>query len=161
MSRDWQSREDDFEYKPVRQTAKGIGWTGVLVALTIVVFGALGVAHWGFGVFTSDIKGQGDAVKVKNEAGNRIRAQEGFLDKYNAVIAADKNLTITAESLEKTPDSVKLQTELAGQKMVCNDQVSRYNADARKFTKQDFKDADLPDIIDETRPETDCKETIK
>lgn len=157
----WDEREDDFEHKPVRQTAKGIGWTGVLVAVAIVVFGALGIAHWGFGVFTSGIKGQGDAIVVKNEAGNRIRAQEGFLDMYNAVITADKNLTITGESLTKTPDSVKLQTELAGQKMVCNDQVSRYNAAARKFTKQEFKDADLPDVIDETKPETDCKELIK
>jgi len=157
MADSWREREDDFEYKPVRQTAKGIGWTGVLIAVAIVVFGGLGIAHWGFGVFTSDIKGQGDAIKVKNEAGNRIRAQEGFLDKFNAIITADKNLTITGESLKKTPDSVKLQTELAGQMMICNDAVGAYNAAARKFTQQDFKDADLPDKIDETKPETDCK----
>lgn len=158
MARDWDSREEDFEYKPVRQTAKGIGYVWVLVIVAVVLFGALGAGLWFLKVGTSDIKGRGDAEVIKNGAGNRIRAQEGFLDKFNAIITADKNLTITAESLVKTPDSLKLQTELAGQKMVCNDAVGRYNADARKFSKQDFKDADLPDVIDETDPTTDCKE---
>lgn len=157
MSNSWDEREDDFEYKPVRQTAKGIGWTGVLVVVALVVFGGIGIVLWLGRVGTSDIKGQGDAEITKNAAANRIRAQEGFLDKWNAIITADKNLTLTAEQLVKNPTSVKLQTELTGQQMVCNDAVGVYNAAAKKFTQQEFKDADLPDKIDETKTETDCK----
>jgi hypothetical protein len=161
MSRDWQSREDDFEYKPVRQTAKGIGWTGVLVALAVVVFGVLGIAHWGFGVFASDIKGQGDAIVTKNEAGNRIRAQEGFESRWQALLAADKNITLKAEELATKPGDVKASTELSGMKMICNDLIGEWNAAARKFTQADFKAADLPQVVDETKSETDCKETVK
>lgn len=161
MPKSWDEREDDFEYKPVRQSAKGIIWIGVLVVVALIVFGGIGVLLWGTKVGTSDIKGQGDAEITKNEAGNRIRAQEGFLDKFNAIITADKNLTLTAEALKSQPDSVKLQTELTGQKMICNDAVGAYNSAARKFTQQEFRDADLPDKIDETKSETDCKETMK
>ena len=158
MSKSWDEREEDLEYKPVRQTAKGIGWTGVLVVVAIVVFGGIGVAVWGFGVGTSDIKGKGDAEIIKNDARNRIRAQEGFENMWNAVIVADKNLTLTGEALKSQPDSVKLQTELTGQKMICNDAVGAYNAAARKFTQEDFRAADLPLTIDDSNPTTDCKE---
>lgn len=158
MSKSWDDREEDFEYKPVRQTAKGIGWLGVLTVVAIVVFGGIGIAVWGFGVGTSDIKGRGDAEIIKNDARNRIRAQEGFEGMWNAVLTADKNLTLTAEALKGQPDSVKLKTELTGQKMICNDAVGAYNAAARKFTQEEFRAADLPVQIDDTKSETDCKE---
>lgn len=158
----WGEREDDFNRKPVRQSAKGIGWIGVLVVVAVVVFGAIGVAVWGFGVGTSDVKGRGDAEVIKNEAKNRIRAQEGFWVKYEGIVQADKNLNITAEALAKDPNSVRLQVELNGQKMVCNDLVGQYNAASQKFSEREFKDAELPHQIDDTSPSAiDCKENTK
>lgn len=154
----WDEREDDFEYKPTRTAAKGTVHVGIWIVVVLVVMGVIGGGVWLVKVATSDIKGVGDAEIIKNDAKNRIRAQEGFLDKYNAVVTADKNLTLTGEALARTPDSVKLQTELTGQKMACNDLVGRYNADANKFSKQEFMDAELPKQIDESDITTDCKE---
>jgi len=150
---------DDFHDKPTRTTAKGMVRVWLLVGLGIVLAVALAFGIWVVRVESSDIKGAGDAEIIKNEAKNRIRAQEGFEDKYAAIVTADKNLTLTAEALAEEPGSLKLNTELTGQKMICNDAVGRYNADARKFSKEDFKAADLPDQIDGTDPATDCKES--
>lgn len=158
MPRSWDERKEDFEYKPTRTAVKGTVHVGIWIGVVIVVFGGIAIAVWGFGVGTSDIKGRGDAEIIKNDARNRIRAQEGFETMWNTVITADKNLTLTAEALAKTPDSAKLQTELTGQQMICNDAVGIYNAAARKFTQEEFRAADLPVQIDITKSETDCKE---
>lgn len=158
----WNEREDDFEHKPVRQAAKGIVWIGVLVGVVMFVGGVLGVLHWGFGVFTSDVKGRGDAEIIKNDARNRIRAQEGFEKLFADVKVADRQLNVTAELLRtKSGGDVKLETELLGQKHYCLGLVSEYNAKARSFSQQDFKAADLPREIDQAASETDCKETVK
>lgn len=156
--RNWDDREREFERNPTRASVKGAVHGGVIAAAVLVVIGLLVGGVWLVRVGFSDTKGKGDSEIVKNEAGNRIRAQEGFLDKYNAVVTFDKNLTLTAEQLAKDPTSVKLQTELTGQKMICNDAVGTYNAAARKFTQQEFRDADLPDRIDGTNADTDCRE---
>jgi hypothetical protein len=155
----WDEREEDFEHKPVRQTAKGIVWVGVLTGVALTVFGVLGVLHWGFGVFTSDVKGRGDAEVIKNDARSRIRAQEGFEKLFADVRAADQQLNVTAEVLGTKPGGdVKLETELLGQKHYCLGLVSEYNAKARSFSQQDFKAADLPQDIDQAASDTDCKE---
>lgn len=155
----WDEREDDFEHKPVRQTAKGIGWVGVLAAVAVVVFGGLAIAIWGFGVFTSDVKGRGDAEVIKNDARSRIRAQEGFEKLYQDIQAADRNLTTTAEALRAKPNGdLKLETELLGQKHQCAGLVADYNAKARSFTQEDFRAADLPPVLGITDPTMDCKE---
>lgn len=158
MSDEWDDRVDEFHRKPTRTTAKGMVRVWLLIGLAVVLAGGLAAGIWLVRVESSDIKGAGDAEIIKNEAKNRIRAQEGFEDKYAAIVTADRNLTITAEELAKNPGDRKLSTELTGQKMICNDAVGRYNADARKFSKEDFKAADLPDQIDDTDPATNCKE---
>lgn len=158
MSDEWDDRVEMFNDKPVRTTARGMVRVWLLLLLAVALVGAVGVGVWIFKVQTSDTKGRGDAEIIKNEAKNRIRAQEGFEDKYAAIVTADRNLTLTAEELAKNPGDQKLSTELTGQKMICNDAVGRYNADARKFSKEDFKAADLPDQIDDTDPATNCKE---
>lgn len=163
MGNSWNDRADNFEEKPVRTAISGIARAGIVAAVVIAVVLLLVGGFWLLKVGSSDIKGTGDAQIIKNEARNRIRAQEGFLDKFNDIIAADKNLNITAEALKAQPSSLKLQTELNGQKMICNDQVAQYNADARKFTQAEFRDADLPIEINHltATADTDCKENSK
>lgn len=162
MGSTWDEREDRFEDRPVRTASSFAVRVGVVVGVIMTVGGALGVLHWGFGVFTSDVKGQGDAVVIKNDAKNRIRAQEGFWDKYQAVVVADQKITLHAEMLKADPNSLKLQTELIGLKQICLSAVGTYNATAQKFTQKDFMDAELPAQIDDTSaPALDCKENNK
>ena len=155
---EWESRRDDFDRKPVRTAAKAMTRVWVLVLVGLALVAAAGAGVWFVRVITSDTRGAGNAEIIKNEASNRIRAQEGFEDKFAAIVTADKNLTLTADALKSKPDDAKLNTELTGQKMICNDLVGQYNAAARKFTQEEFRAADLPRVIEETNPETNCKE---
>ena len=157
----WGDREDDFNRKPVRQTAKGIGWVGILVVVVLVVFGGIGIGVWAFNVGTSDVKGIGDAERMKNDARNRINAQENFEQLYQGIVSADQKLNVTADALATKPDDLKLGTELIGQKHFCLGLVSEYNAKARSFSQQDFRAVDLPHEIDQSAEKTDCEETKK
>jgi hypothetical protein len=157
----WEERLDDFEAKPTRTTAKWTvrGW--VIVVLVIALAAVTTAVLWGLRVATSDVKGQGDAEIIKNEARNRIRAQEGFEKLYADIQAADRNLTTTASALRAKPTGdLKLETELLGQKHYCAGLVADYNAKARSFTQQDFRAADLPQKIDQSTAteDTDCEE---
>lgn len=159
----WDRRAEQFDARPVRTSVKGLaaGWVVAIVAIVLV--GLIGLGFYVLRVATSDVKGRGDAEIIKNEAGNRIRAQEGFEAKFEAIRTADKNLNITAEALLAKPGDLKLSTELNGQKMICNDLVAQYNAKARSFSQQDFRAADLPNQITDTTATsaTDCKENSK
>ncbi len=158
---DWDRRAERFDKRPVRTSVKGLAAGWVVAIVVVVLAGVIGAGIWLFRVSTSDIKGRGDAEIVKNEARNRIRAQEGFEAKFAAIVAADKNLNITAEALQAKPGDLKLSTELNGQKMICNDLVAQYDASARKFSEADFRAADLPPSVDNADPTTDCKENSK
>src|SRR5690349_15390170 len=157
----WEDRLDDLEAKPTRTTAKWTvrGW--LLVVLVVVLALVLGGGLWLLRVATSDVKGQGDAVVIKNDARNRIRAQEGFEKLFADLKIADQRIDVTADALQLRPNDVKLETELIGQKHYCLGLVSEYNAKARSFSQQDFRAADLPQEIDQAAPETDCKERGK
>lgn len=156
----WRDRADSFTERPVRTTIGGVlrGW--IILLVIVLLAGLTGIVLWLFGVWSSDIKGQGDAVKIKNEASNRIRAQEGFETLYRDIQAADRFVVITSETLKSTtgPDSSRLRVELNGQRQYCTQLVSQYNAKARKFTQQDFRAADLPPVIDDSDIKTDCNE---
>jgi hypothetical protein len=154
----WTEREKRFDEHPVRATIRGLsmGWVVVLavIALALITSALL----WTLGVFASDIKGQGDAQRIKNSAPNRIQAQELFETRYQDILAADRNINVTNAALTATPDDAKLKAELIGQKQYCNGLVGKYNADSRKFTRQDFRAADLPYQIDTVDRTTDCRE---
>lgn len=155
----WEDRLDDFEAKPTRTTAKWTvrGW--VIVVLVIALALVIAAVLWGLRVATSDVKGQGDAVVIKNEARNRIRAQEGFEKLYADIQAADQRINVTWGALKSKPGGdLKLETELIGQKHYCLGLVADYDAKARSFTQQDFRAADLPQKIDKSAEETDCEE---
>lgn len=162
---EWENRRSEFDEKPVRTTAKAMVRVWVLVIIGIVLVAAIGVATWFVKVSISDTQGAGDAEVIKNEAKNRIRAQEGFESLYAAIVTADQNLTLTADALKLSPQSQKLSIELTGQKMTCNDLVGRYNARARQFTQEEFRSAELPAQIGTldhpATVNTDCKENTQ
>lgn len=164
-SDEWEDRIATFNEKPTRTAARGIRHVWLLVLLVLALAAVTGIAVWTFNVVTSGVKGEGDAQIIKNEAKNRIRAQEGFEDKYAAIVTADQNINLTADALKLSPQSEKLSIELTGQKMICNDLVGRYNAAARKFTQGEFRDAELPPAIGTAdvpaNEQTDCKENTK
>ncbi len=171
MPRDW---ERDFQERPRRTAAGAIisGWG--LVCLIVVLIGAIGIGLWSFGVFTSDVKGQGDARKIKNSGENRVQAQGQFQTTFNSIKALDAKIVDGAVQLkqfdEANPDVGKsggydprveqrgqLQNAVTGPQGQCRNAVADYDAAARTYTLQDFRDADLPKVIDESDPATDCK----
>lgn len=154
----WAERRRDFDVKPTRTTAKWTARAWLIVALLVALAVATGAAIWALRVATSDVKGRGDAEIIKNEARNRIRAQEGFEALYQDIIAADKVINTTADALELDPASTRLKTELLGQKQYCVDLTGQYDAKARSFTQEEFRAADLPAQVNSTDPTTDCRE---
>jgi hypothetical protein len=153
-------REKWYESDNPTRVARGGAWRiGAFIVVGILFFGAISIAMWTFGVFTSDIKGQGDAIRQKNTATNRIAAQERFEDLHQEIVAADQKIDLFADALKRDPDSQVAQTNLNGAIAYCVDTVADYNAEARKFTSQEFRAADLPYQIDQTSPKTDCEES--
>jgi hypothetical protein len=152
-------REEDFEQRPVRTSIKALsmGWVVTLFAIGLVL--VTSTLLWVFSVSTSDIKGQGDAQRIKNSAPSRIKAQELFETRYQDILAADRTIDVTSAALVSTPGDTKLQTELIGQKQYCITLVGKYNADSRKFTMEDFRGTDLPYQINNNDPDTNCKES--
>lgn len=140
------------------KVARGAGWRiGVAVIAVMIFVGLIGAVVWGIGVLTSDVAGQGNAVKKKNDAVNRIAAQEGFEQDYADIKAADQKVAIAKEALDASPDDYTVKVNYTGTRTACVTFVNDYNARARKFTQQDFRAADLPYQIDELDPATDCK----
>ncbi len=117
-----------------------------LVAL-IVTFVAIGWALWAFGVFTSDVRGRGEAIKTKNSGTNRIAAQERFEDLAADVGVSAQRIDTLAAAAKATP-SYAAQTAATGAVTYCQSLVAQYNADARKYTARQFRSADLPESFD-------------
>lgn len=142
--------------------ARGASWRlGIFIIAGVVFFGLIGIALWAFGVFSSDIKGQGDAIKTKNSSTNRIAAQERFEDLYQDILASDMKLDAAFANMTANPDSQVKSTEYTGLVNYCVDVRADYDAEARKYTAKDFRSIDLPAQIDKLDPATDCKETIR
>jgi hypothetical protein len=126
------------------------GWTIAVVVLAL----ALGISLWAFGVFTSDIKGAGDAIKQKNRAVNRIQKQEQFeqiaadFDGYRAKIPVAVEAVKAAASTAATTDDELRLTELLGLRQTCIDAAQQFNAESRKYTSRDWKSAGLPERLD-------------
>lgn len=140
--------------------ARGFSWRAAIwIAGAVLFFGGLSIAHWGFGVFTSDIKGQGDATKTKNSGTNRIAAQERFEELYAGIKAADERIDVMAAAKKAAPNDLVAQVNYTGALAYCIQIRADYNAEARKYTAEQFRAADLPAQIDATDPAFDCKET--
>lgn len=131
---------------------------GVVYTLAVLAVCALvGIGVWAFRVATSDVKGRGDATVIKNEARNRIRAQEGFEARYADIVASDRKIDVADRAASADPADRTLRQNAAGVRSYCLTVVGDYNAKARSFSSEDFRAADLPYQIDDTDPKTDCK----
>lgn len=134
------------------------GWT-IVTAITSVLILSLGI--YAFTVFTSDIKGRGDTVIIKNSANNRIAAQQRFEDLFTEIKATDAKMTQAAADKKAFPGDHTYATIYAGLANHCQDAVASYDAEARKVTAELFRASDLPAQIDPTDPKTDCLEAAK
>lgn len=150
----YDSRDDwrEFDRESRRAGGRIFVWLLVIV-LTLGIFGAL---FWGFRVVTSDVRGQGDAVRIKNSAPNRIKAQEAYVSAMNEVKRADRNLDTLAAAKD---DSNVAKTRYVGAVSYCQSVVADYNALADKYRSADFIPQGYPVAIDDTDPATDCQET--
>lgn len=124
-------------------------------AILVIV---IGVALWYFTVYTSGIKGEGDAERQKNSAENWTKQQAEFERMYASIKAQDKNISIAYAELKADPDDATREVNYSGLVRNCNDTVATYNARAREFLAEEFRAADLPKEITDTDPATDCQE---
>lgn len=128
----------------------------VLIAIAGVL--ALSALFWGISVAVSGPKGQGDAYKEKNSSKNWVQAQHDFNQKYQGIIALDKNIDQSYKALQRDPKDTRRQIEYDGNVRNCNTAVADYNTLALSYLSKDFRDANLPYQIDDNDPKTDCKE---
>lgn len=124
-------------------------------ALIVVVCVVFGLGAWAFKVVTSDAKGRGDSVIIKNSAPNRIQAQEEYVRLFKEVQRADKQLDILNAS-RKT--SAAAETRYVGAVSYCQSVTADYNTLNEKYRTADFIPAGYPSQIDESDTTTDCKE---
>lgn len=135
-----------------------IGWRAVAwILATLLVVALISGGIWLAKVALSDVKGRGDAQRIKNDAPNRIAAQEGFEARYADIKATDAKLDAAAQAVTEDPTDRTAHQTLTGLRSYCQSVVGEYNAKARSFTAADFRAADLPFQIDPTDPATDCK----
>lgn len=131
----------------------------ILLGLAVLAIIAGGI--WGFRVAASDVKGQGDAARTKNSAPNRIAAQERFETLYADIKAADERIDVMAAAKKASPTDLVATTNYTGAVNYCIQIRADYNAEARKYTAEQFRAADLPAQIDSLDPAFDCKESVK
>lgn len=142
------------EWDSFKSDSRTVGRWSVRWTVAIVIFCLLLVSGiWGLTVLLAPIRGEGDKQIIKYDAANMIAAQERFEDLYQDILQTDHKIQVIKESIETDIDKTKLQ----GLQTYCFEIVGEYNAAARKFTQEDFKAIDLPDEIDNSSKETDCK----
>jgi len=124
-----------------------IGEVWFWIAVVVVLVAVLGIGGWAFGVFTSDIKGAGGAIKQRNSTVNRVQKQEQFEQlaaDYDGYIIKIEGLVIAVSTtIDKTDKSLR-QTELVGLRQICVDGAQAFNAESRKYTSRVWKSAGLP-----------------
>lgn len=152
------SRTPRYESDNPDRIFRALLWRGLMVVLIASV---LGVAAWGIKVATSGVRGQGDAEQQKNSASNWTAAQARFRQLHEDIFATDRKLDVLAAQAKADPADKVAQTTYAGTVSYCLGLVGTYNAEAKTYLSQDFRDADLPERIDNSDPTTDCKETRK
>lgn len=153
-------KDSDLEWKALHdETRHGFWyaarWVIAIILLIVVIVAGL----WVLGVVSAPWKGKGDAFKTKESGTNRIAAQERFETMYADVLASDQKLDGYAAAKKAAPEDVVTQTNYTGGVSYCITVRNAYNAEARKYTAEQFRASDLPASLSATDPKTDCKET--
>ena len=155
------TERSDRDFKELNYGTRHSYWYAVtwITASTVAIF-AIGVLLWGLGVFSAGPKGAGDAYKENQSGQNRVEKQEMFEDLYQDIQAADKG--VHGAALAKADDpSFVTRTNYIGAVNYCNGLVAKYDAEARKYTSADWRDNVLPEKIDQSKSEFDCKENVE
>lgn len=142
------------------KVARSAGWrAGTWIIVALIFFSVIGAGVWAVQVATSDVKGRGDSVRIKNDAPNRIAAQERAVALHAEVLKADRNLDVLAADKKANPTDQVINTRYTGAVSYCLGVVADYDAHTQKYKSRDFIPAELPLSIDGSDPSTDCKET--
>jgi hypothetical protein len=153
------SRTPWYEDDNPTRVARGASWRiAVWVVCIVLLVGVLTAGVWAVKVAVSGPKGAGDAARIKNNGTNRVQVQQEFNQRYQDILSADRRITVAYDELQADKTDSVLRTRYAGARSYCQGAVGEYNAAARTYTKADFRDADLPAVIDNTDPTTDCRE---
>lgn len=136
------------------ENGERVNWFAlILIGLGLIVMVVATVsAIWGFGVITAGIKGRGEAVKRTQSVNFRLTAYEGFFDRCAAIQASEDALDAQAtaiEGAETTRERTRIRANIAGIQSQRAQNITRYNADARKWTRGQFLAEDLPFKIDD------------
>jgi len=142
------------------------GWrlfVGIAVACLFLF--TLGGILWMLKVGSSDIRGRGDAYTQKTSGANRVFAQEQFERLFAEVRASDQKITIArlalAEWQARHPEGCRpplpcegdrLSTDMRGMQNYCLSIRAQYEAEARSYTKEQFRAGDLPARLSEADP---------
>jgi hypothetical protein len=154
------STDDWAEEAQSRPVTTGLKiWIGAIVLIV-----ATGAALWGFGVFTSPLKGKGDAYQQKNSSSNWVNAQRGFhdlsnkFDTFKAQIVDAKQALADVQAQYPTSNGTpydpgaqqvaNARTTLTGLQQQCQNVTQQYNTDSQAYMTKDFKDAGLPEKLD-------------
>lgn len=147
----WAEREDDFEARPLWMSFKWLLYA-LIGVLALVAVGAILVTAFGTG--TAEVKGRSDAYREKVSGTNRIQSQARFEDLYSAWQTYPARLAVARRALDRAEQSRDIfddqikGTDLDGLTQQCIQTATDYNADARKYTAQAFRAADLPESLD-------------
>jgi len=148
-----------YESENPDRVARGLGLRILLWSLAILaVCAVISIAVWGFQVATSDVKGQGDAVRTVNSGANRLAQQAYFEKTFADIKAADQRLDQLAADKAAKVDGADIR--YSGAVSYCLGLVGGYNAAARTEIAEKFRDVDLPSQIDTTDAATDCKAAV-
>lgn len=154
-------KDFDADLRDANYAARGGYWfTNKWVLACILSVLAMIAVVWVAQVLSAGPKGAGDAYKTNQSGTNRIAKQEMFQQLYEDIQVADINVT-TLHTLKVADPSYVNNTNYTAAVMQCTQLVHNYNAEAKKYTSQDWRDNSLPSAIDQTDPKFDCKEEAK
>lgn len=136
-------------YEP--KTQKGLfGNITLWVIGLLLLFGAIAIALWAFGVFTAPIRGQAGAFKQQQSATNRVQQQAKFEQiaaDYDGYLVQIQNAQVALKSASSETRAQR-ETELIGLRQICVTAAQDFNAESRKYLAREWKSAGLPERLD-------------
>ncbi len=136
----------DRFYESESPTRWFFGIWGIIAASVVAVL-LISTGLFAFGVVTAPWKGKGDAFKKQQSGLNRVFAQQQFHDlneEYEAtVIKVDLYKSVWMQA-----GTQQALTNYQGVQAHCLDVVADYNAASKKYLSAQFKDFDLPVVLD-------------